>query len=157
MSPRKRRWERGQSFVEATVGIVVLMLILGGLFDVGRAFIILTAIENATGEGALYGATHPECLTTDHASTICQYALNQSVKARVREEGRPVVTIAYTDISVTIEGSGVVAAGNVLRVDVVYRYTPVTPMGFMLWGNTAQARATSRQQILSPPPPGYRY
>jgi Flp pilus assembly protein TadG len=157
MNAHKQQWERGQSFVEASIGIVVLVIILGGLFDVGRAFLILTAVESATGEGALYGASHPECLTSDYASSICQASMNQTVVSRVREEGKPVVTINEANVTVQIEGSGVITAGSVLRVDVIYRYSPITPLGFMLWGSTAEVRASARQQIMSPPPPGYRY
>lgn len=150
-----KRVERGQSFVEMAVGMVVLVMLLGGLFDVGRSFIILTAVENASGEGALYGATHPECLTHDHAATICQG--NASVVGRVLEEGKPVIALNIGQVSYTIEGDGAVAKGNIVRVDVNYQYTPVTPVGFLLWGATASVSASARQEILSSPPPGYQY
>lgn len=150
-----RRLERGQSFIEMAIGMVVLVVLLGGLFDVGRAFIILTTVENATGEGALYGATHPECLTTDHAATICSGS--ESVKGRVKEEAKPAITINETDITVEVENSAAITAGSTLRIDVVYRYSPVTPLGFLVWGTQAEVKASARQQVMSPPKPGYKY
>lgn len=160
MAEQTRFWEKGQSFVEMAFGMVVLILLLGGLFDIGRAFLILVAVENATGEGALYGATHPECLMLDRADDLCPDNSTESVKGRVREEGTPIINLGISDITLfvdDIENGQNVGAGSVLRVDVRYQYSPVTPFGFLLWGSTAEVTATARQQILSPPPPGYQY
>jgi Flp pilus assembly protein TadG len=150
-----KRLERGQSFVEMAIGMIILVVLLGGLFDVGRAFVILTTVENATGEGALYGATHPECLTTDHSTTICSGS--ESVKGRVREEAKPAITISDTNITVQVENGAAVTAGSTLRIDVVYQYSPVTPLGCLIWGTQAEVKATARQQVMSPPKPGYTY
>ncbi len=70
MRRTRNAWQKGQSFIEMAFGSVVLIVLLGGLMDLGRAFLILVSVENATGEGALYGATNPECLT-DSADTLC--------------------------------------------------------------------------------------
>lgn len=157
MKNGRKRWEKGQSLVEMAIGIPVLLILLGGLFDIGRGFLILTAVENATGEGALYGATHPACLTNDHAATICQGT--QSVAGRVREEGRPMLNMSDGNSTVTfeIEHGAAVTAGSTLRVDVEYRYKPLTPVGFLVWGSEARVKASARQQVMSPPHPGYRY
>jgi len=151
----KQRFERGQSFVEMAIGMIILIVLLGGLFDVGRAFIILTTVENATGEGALYGATHPECLTTNYAAGLCTGS--ESVKGRVKDEAKPAITINDTSITVQVENGAAVTAGSTLRVDVVYSYSPVTPLGFLIWGTQAEVKATARQQVMSPPKPGYTY
>ncbi len=156
-NPHHSRGQSGQSFVEMAIGMVVLIVLIGGLLDIGRAFLILVAVENATGEGALYGATHPACLTDDHAANICQDT--ESVSGRVREEGKPVIdmTADNSQVDVEIEDGAAVTAGSTLRVDVTYTYTPLTPIGFLIWGDTAEVRATARQQVNSPPPPGYTY
>ncbi len=153
----KQRWQRGQSFVEAALAIPILLILLGGIIDLGRGFLILVAVENAAGEGALYGAVHPECLTDDHASTICQGT--ESVDGRVREEGRPIIDLTEENSTVTIriEDDAPIVAGSTLLVTVQYIYEPLTPLGRLLWGETAEVLATARQEILSPPPPGYRY
>jgi hypothetical protein len=158
----KQAREAGQSFVELAIGLTVLIILLGGLFDVGRAFLILVAVENAAAEGALYGVMHPECLAPDRAETVC--AGNASVTGRVIEEGEPVVTISEEHITLALEDSGGsvvpiatgsdIAAGQTLRVYVEYNYTPVTPVGFMIWGDTASVNVTARQPVLSPPKPG---
>jgi hypothetical protein len=157
MKKTLKHLESGQSFVEMSIGMVVLIVLLGGLFDIGRAFLILVSVENATGEGALYGATHPECLTTDHALAIC--GGTESVLGRIREEGKPLLDISKKNsvITVQIENGGIITAGSMLKVDVEYEYSPLTPIGHLLWGNRAKVTATARQQIMSPPKPGYQY
>ncbi len=150
-----KKRQRGQGLAETALVLPLLIVILGGLFEIGRAFLILIAAENAAAEGALYGSVHPECLASDHAVTICQNT--ESVSGRVIEEGRPLLSLADTDIVIEIEGDGTVSAGNTLRVDVQSTFAPITPLGHWLWGETAEVFATARQKILSPPKPGYTY
>ena len=149
--------QRGQSFVEMAFILPILLLLLGGVIDLGRGFIILVAVENAAGEGALYGAVHPECLTDDHAVTICQGT--ESVVGRVREEGRPIINLTEENsaVALSIDGDAAIVAGSTLLVTVNYTYSPITPLGHLLWGGNANVEATARQEILSPPPPGYQY
>ena len=58
--------QRGQSLVEFALSSVVLLLLVGGLVDIGRAIYVGEALSNATREGARHGAwfdapnrTHP--------------------------------------------------------------------------------------------------
>ncbi len=58
--------ERGQSMVEFALSSVVLLLLVGGLVDIGRAIYISEALGNAAREGARHGVwynastqTHP--------------------------------------------------------------------------------------------------
>jgi hypothetical protein len=83
----------------------------------------------------------------------------ESVEGRVREEGRPAVSMtdANSTILVEVEDGAGITADSTLRVDVVYTYTPLTPIGMLIWGDTAEVSATARQRIMSPPPPGYQY
>ena len=53
-SPRKR--QGGQSLVEFAVSSVVLLLLVGGLVDIGRSIYVAEALSNAAREGARHGA-----------------------------------------------------------------------------------------------------
>jgi uncharacterized repeat protein (TIGR01451 family) len=55
----RRRRERGQGLLEFALVLVVLLLVLMGIVDFGRAFLIYTNLFNAAREGARYGAVHP--------------------------------------------------------------------------------------------------
>ncbi|HKW73505.1 MAG TPA: TadE/TadG family type IV pilus assembly protein [Candidatus Dormibacteraeota bacterium] len=48
--------QRGQSLVEFAVSSVVLVLLIGGLVDIGRSVYVSEAISNAAREGARHGA-----------------------------------------------------------------------------------------------------
>jgi Flp pilus assembly protein TadG len=48
--------QRGQSLVEFALSSVVLLLLVGGLVDIGRAIFISEALSNASREGARHGA-----------------------------------------------------------------------------------------------------
>lgn len=49
-------YQRGQSLVEFAVSSVVLLLLIGGVVDIGRSVFISEALSNATREGARHGA-----------------------------------------------------------------------------------------------------
>ena len=51
-----RRTQQGQSLVEFAVSSVVLLLLVGGLVDIGRSVFISEALSNAAREGARHGA-----------------------------------------------------------------------------------------------------
>ncbi len=51
--------EHGQSIVEFTLALPMLMLILLGAIDLARAFQTQVVVTNAAREGARYGSTHP--------------------------------------------------------------------------------------------------
>jgi len=53
--PRGSMRQRGQSLVEFALSSVVLLLLVGGLVDIGRAIYISEALSNAAREGARHG------------------------------------------------------------------------------------------------------
>jgi Flp pilus assembly protein TadG len=56
---RQPRTEKGQSLIELAISFTVLLIILGGLIDLGRVFFALIAIRDAAQEGAVYAAITP--------------------------------------------------------------------------------------------------
>jgi hypothetical protein len=55
------RIERGQSLVEMTFGMLILIMIVAGVVDLGRAYFTFIALEDAAGEAALFMSAFPEC------------------------------------------------------------------------------------------------
>ncbi len=53
---KPRAGQRGQSLVEFAVSSVVLLLLVGGLVDIGRSIFVSEALSNAVREGARHGA-----------------------------------------------------------------------------------------------------
>jgi hypothetical protein len=75
--------QRGQSLVEFALSSVVLLLLVGGLADIGRAIFITEALSNASREGARHGAWFdaPNAPTVAHP-----YLYDAQIKAAVDAE-----------------------------------------------------------------------
>lgn len=58
-SPQRSTREKGQSMVELAVSLVVLLIIVGGLVDVGRMIFVYISLRDAAEEGAIYGSIEP--------------------------------------------------------------------------------------------------
>ena len=69
--------QRGQSLVEFAVSSIVLLLLVGGLVDIGRSAYVSEALSNAAREGARHGAwydapdlSHPYLDDADIKATV---------------------------------------------------------------------------------------
>jgi Flp pilus assembly protein TadG len=72
--------QRGQSLVEFALSSVVLLLLVGGLVDIGRAIFISEALSNASREGARHGVWF------DAPSQAHPYLYDAQIKAAVDAE-----------------------------------------------------------------------
>lgn len=141
------RARRGQGLVELAITLPILLLLLGGALDLGRAFFARIAIENAAKEGAFFGATAPRC---DTAKTACLDPRN--VEWHVRNEA--------PGLSVTISaeclrnGSPVAlsscAEDDTYRVTVGHTFTMVTPILSPLIGATLDLSAVAESRVFNP-------
>lgn len=102
--------ERGQSLVEFALTLPLILVLIFGLVDFGRAFHAWLLVTNAAREGARVGAT--------------QAPLNQ-IQTRVNE------SIAGLDSSdLTIQVQNVQGdRGQTIVVDLTYSFQYVTPIG----------------------------
>jgi hypothetical protein len=80
--PAQLRSLRGQSLVEFALILPILLLLLAGAIDLGRAYFSAITLENAVKEGAFWGARDPECATD--ATAGCTDPGN--VEARIQAE-----------------------------------------------------------------------
>jgi Flp pilus assembly protein TadG len=60
MKHLKRRKEQGQDLVEYALILPIFLLVVMGIFDMGRAVYYYSALQNSVREGARYGIIHPE-------------------------------------------------------------------------------------------------
>ena len=109
---------RGQSLLEFALILPVLILVLVGVFDLGRALFALITINNAAREGARYGTLHTE-ETVDMVKA-----------AAVQEAQGSGINITAPDVTVVCpEDVGGPAwpcdRGNAVRVWVSYTFNPI--------------------------------
>jgi len=98
---------KGDTLVEFALLLPILMLILMGIFDLGRAFHAYIVIANAAREGARYGVVHPD----DHDGVV---AAAEALIAGLDPEE---LTISATCPS-----------NETVRVEITYDFYVVTPL-----------------------------
>jgi Flp pilus assembly protein TadG len=97
MAAKLRSTERGQSLVELALSLPLLLLILLGTVDLGRAFFDYVELRNAAREGAGYGARRPED--------------RPGIEERVRRHGVPAdaaVGVTCSTVCAVAPGAGTV-------------------------------------------------
>lgn len=103
--------ERGQSLAEFALTLTLLILILLGIFDLGRVFHTYIVITNAAREGAYYGSMHPSDLS----------GIAQRVISEAQDSG-----VALTEDNVAILTSG--ESGTSMCVTVDYDFSLLTSL-----------------------------
>ena len=144
---------RGQSLVEFALVVPILLLMFAGAADMGRIFYTFVAIENASKEGALYGARYPLC---DDASTLCPDPGN--VEWRTRTETTNVIQPAnLTVVASCIDGTTGVAhldlrdckPGDTYEVSTSTPFRLITPLLDNVVGPNFTLASTSRASVLN--------
>jgi hypothetical protein len=125
---RSKNSKPGQSLVEFALVLPVLILILYGIFDLGRAFYVLVTISNASREGARYMTTHVTVMSASVNNS--RKLVYDQVKAEALGSG-----ITLTDANIVVDcvraldsgGSPTAncAHGQDAWVTVSYNFTPL--------------------------------
>lgn len=109
----------GQSLVELTLALPLLLLLLGTV-DMGRMFFDTIQLRNAVREGAGYGAHFP--MDTS------------GMTSRVTSHGVPGGTTVSASCSGSCSGSNGVSSGlGVVTVTANYLFTPITTRFLQSW------------------------
>jgi Flp pilus assembly pilin Flp len=123
--------EEGAAVVEFALVLPILLLIIFGIIDFGRAFYTVNNIISAVREGARYGAILSAPMST---------AGQQEIRDRVRSVSAPFGGDSLRDEQIEIEFPN--AEFVRVRVD-GYPFRPLTPLanalGFATWPITRQA------------------
>ena len=138
--PISTRQERGQSMVEMAISFIILLVLLAGVVDLGRAFFTYMTMRDAAQEGAAFGSLYPS-----NAAGII---------SRVRSATDSPIDMASAAIRVeasVVEGDP--CAGSGIRVDVYYDDFPmIMPFfGTFMGRDTIPLHAWVTDEILRPP------
>lgn len=134
-----KKAEKGQSLVELAIGITILIWLLSGIVDVGRAIFTQFALQDAAEEGLVYGIGYPD---------RCD-----EIEARVLNNLQNGVLPNSPEITVLVNSSpcGTVELAYGLPMDVEVSSTFVMTMPFLA-GNSLTLKGTANGTILRPPP-----
>jgi Flp pilus assembly protein TadG len=119
---RLDRLQRGQSLVEMSVGFVLLLIILSGIVDIGRAYFIYIAMEDGTGEAALYLSIDPACKS---AADGAECADPNNAEYRARKAGGD--NLDWSAATITITRPEVYGVGDPVAVTIEYSVQLITP------------------------------
>lgn len=140
--------ERGQSMAELGIGMVILLILLAGVVDLGRAFYTYMALRDAAQEGAVYGSMCPantaEIVDRVRSASIQPVDLKDT--AHVQVDCDYVVNGAAT----TCDPNNVPRAGNQIKVQVRYNNFRISMpfLGTFLGTQTINLRAGISDTIL---------
>lgn len=145
---KKQKSERGQSLVELSISLVVLLYLLSGAVEFGLAFFQFVQLRDAAQEGALFGSMNP---------TVGYDAIATRVRAA---SGSPIDLADTTKVGVAIKVDGVpiasapantICEGHALEVTVLYNHQIFMPFIPRLIGrNFLPLDAVVTDTILAP-------
>jgi Flp pilus assembly protein TadG len=134
MTQMSNRKSRGQSLVEVALVLPILVMLLLGLLDFGRAYYTIVALRDAADEGASYGATNPND--------------EYGIKLRAAEASRALVNIQEGDVSVSAPNK---ATGEPITVTVTVQLVLYTPFANTLVSDSELTlRGHSVRSIINP-------
>jgi len=124
--------ERGQSAVELAMVLPLLMLILLGCLDLGRAFAVRMTLANGTREGARYA-----CMFPGEDPYVLEEMARRDILAQGLDDSSLAVQVILPDVRV---------GGNPVQVTAVYTLPMFT--SYLFGGKPLVIRAQSEMVIL---------
>jgi hypothetical protein len=115
--------EKGQSMVEIALTLPLLILILSGLFDLGRVYFTQVALEDSVGEAALYLSINPACRYASDGPTCAD---PNNAYYRAKNSAGPEVN--WSRVSISFERPDVYGVGDPVRVTIRYPFDLMTPV-----------------------------
>lgn len=131
-TPAVKKHEKGQSLVELGVSMVLVLILLSGIVDLGRAVFTLLAMQDAAEEGLVYGVGFPSYCT--------------QIEERIRYNLSNEVLPTDVDVHVYIEN----AAGTVIIKGLKYSACADTPYNQIFAEKHMQIDLTQDFQITMP-------
>jgi Flp pilus assembly protein TadG len=127
--------ERGTAIVELALALPILILLVLGTFDLGRAIYLRTSLGNAARDGVRFASIDPQ-------NTTCIRA--------VASRNVSLATVAAGDVSITRPGT--LDMGQPITVSVQSVYRPVSPLMTNIVGTSRLTlRAAATMQIRNLP------
>lgn len=133
--------EKGQSLVEFAVGMVILVILLAGIVDGGRALFTYMALREAAQEGALYASIDP----TNTDEIIKRVENASDTLQQIKTDGSATLVTSVVVIGTPCSGHGI-------QVRVRYDNFPIGMpfLGAALGSQTVPISAGVTDTILTP-------
>lgn len=135
--------QKGQSLVEFSVGMVLVLILLGSLVDAGRGLFAYMALRDAAQEGSAYGSLNPTATAVIEDRVFGSSTMLQGLQASGG---------GSSPIAVDVNIIGAACTGNGIEVRVTYNDFPLTMpfVGIFLGSQSIDISAVATDTILSP-------
>ena len=143
--------QRGQALVEFAFVSLILLLLFGGAFDLGRVWYGAIGLESAAREGALAAASDPTAFVP---GSPCDPLTNPIICRVIGEAAGSFVTIAPADVAVTCAPGPCTAkatAGDTVTVSLTGHFELVTPFVALFGGSHLTIHSTATAARLLAP------
>jgi hypothetical protein len=142
--------QRGQSMVEFALSLVILLILLSGIVDMGRALFTYMALRDAAQEGAIYGSTEP----VDTTGITARVNISSNMASDMASSGDLQVQISYVDPGGNAKTTNI-CLGDGIVVQVAHNTFPLTMpfLGAILGTQTIPINASITDTVLRPPCP----
>lgn len=140
---RQRRLEQGQSLIEMSIGMVVILLMVSGLLDLGRLYFIQIAMEDSVAEATLYLSIYPDCRNAFDGPQ-CADPNNAEFRARSSSSGN----LDWSLAQITIDRPSVYGVGDPVSVTMTYDFALLTPIIPRIVGINPIPLTTKTTQII---------
>lgn len=145
--------QKGQSLVEFSLGMIVILIVLSGLLDLGRVYFTIVALEDGVGEAALYLSINPTCMyeggdykvdATHPAVAECADPNN----AEFRAQNAGAQEVDWSQATLTFDRLANYGVGDPVSVSVQYSYKLLTPIIPKIVGLNPITLGVSASQII---------
>jgi hypothetical protein len=121
----KRKKTSGQALVEFALMMAFFLIFLLALIDLGRAWFVMVAVQNAAGEGSLYGMANPNCVNAGDCPDPdnIEYRIKNESSDRLIDSTNMQFTVTCLDAG----GGPDCIPGAMLTVEVTYDFEPLLP------------------------------
>ncbi len=143
--------ESGQSLLELAFGMIILLILLAGIADLGRAIFTRFAMQDAAEEGVVYGTSFP---------TDCNqiyYRVEYNLANRAFNGGMTILVTIEANDGTYIECTAIpfdeVYAGKEMMIEVTKDFGISMPFLGAFIGQTIPLSTKATGIILRPQPP----
>jgi len=135
--------ERGQALIEFTISMVLVLVLLSGLVDFGRAVFAYMSLRDAAQEGASFGSVNPTETAAIEDRVFGSSDILQSLEDQFG---------GSAPVTIQVNLSGDACLGDEVEVVVSYEDFPLTMpfVGTFLGKQSVDLSATAADTILSP-------
>jgi hypothetical protein len=151
---KKRNNRSGQSLLEFALFLPLLMLLVMGLFDIGRAVVYYAILNTAVREGTRYAIVLPDCdymsdpgscsggylesypLDCESASSTANVSICDEITNKLFN-----ITDLLNNSTITITHKTINVDDMVIEIEIEYTYEPITPGAGLIGDFTMQVNS----------------